>query len=63
MKPDPMLAALRETAATFGWTDSALVVDTTAERLAGPDADDDALEAVRARLWRAWVRHIEIAGA
>lgn len=63
MKPDPLLTALRETAVTFGWSDAALVVDTTAMRLAGPDATDDALEALRARLWATWNRDVEVAGA
>ena len=57
-----LLTALRETAASTGWHDATLVVDTTAEKLAGPGADDDALESVRARLWRAWHRHVEIGG-
>ena len=34
MNTDPLLTALRETAASTGWHDATLVVDTTAEKLA-----------------------------
>lgn len=60
---DPLLTAIRETAASTGWEDAALVIDVTAERLAGPRATDDALEETRARLWQTWNRDVEISGA
>ena len=62
-KPD-YREALRDTMASTGWTvDAALIVDTTAERLAGRDADDERLEAIRAALWRVWRAHFEASGA
>ena len=65
MTRTPDLAeALRTTMDRTGWTaDAQLIIDTTAARLAGAAAEDDALEAVRAALWPVWRDLFEATGA
>lgn len=55
MTRDHLKEALRITMDQTGWNAAAdLIVDMTAQRLAGTDATDDALEALRHRLWPIW---------
>lgn len=62
-KPD-LAEALRTTMDRTGWTaDAQLMIDTTAARLAGAAAEDDALEVVRAALWPVWRDRFEATGA